>query len=42
VLALAEAFLEHYRQSRRPCLKKCIDCHRELATEIKGMFRLWP
>src|SRR5262249_27436634 len=38
VLALAEEFLERYRQGQRPSLKEYIDRHPELAAEIKEVF----
>jgi WD40 repeat protein len=38
VLALAEEFLERYRQGQRPSLKEYIDRRPELAAEIKEVF----
>ena len=38
VLALAEEFLERYRQGQRPSLKEYIDRHPDLAAEIKEVF----
>ena len=38
VLALAEEFLERYRQGQRPSLKEYIDQHPELAAEIREVF----
>jgi WD40 repeat protein/serine/threonine protein kinase len=38
VLALAEEFLERYRQGERPSLKTYIDRHPELAAEIRDVF----
>jgi hypothetical protein len=38
VLALAEEFLERYRQGERPSLKEYTDRHPELAAEIKQLF----
>jgi tRNA A-37 threonylcarbamoyl transferase component Bud32 len=38
VLALAEQFLERYRQGERPSLREYIDRHPELAEEIREVF----
>jgi Protein kinase domain len=38
VLALAEEFLERYRQGERPALKEYTDRHPELAAEIRDVF----
>jgi WD40 repeat protein/serine/threonine protein kinase/tetratricopeptide (TPR) repeat protein len=38
VLALAEEFLERYRQGQRPSLKEYTDRHPELAAEIREVF----
>jgi serine/threonine-protein kinase len=38
VLALAEEFLERYRQGERPSLKEYADRHPELAAEIREVF----
>jgi WD40 repeat protein/serine/threonine protein kinase/tetratricopeptide (TPR) repeat protein len=38
VLALAEEFLDRYRQGQRPSLKEYLDRHPELAAEIREVF----
>ena len=38
VLELAEEFLKRYRRGERPPLREYIDCHPELAAEIREMF----
>jgi WD40 repeat protein/serine/threonine protein kinase/tetratricopeptide (TPR) repeat protein len=38
VLALAEEFLQRYRQGQRPSLKEYADRHPELAAEIRAVF----
>jgi WD40 repeat protein/serine/threonine protein kinase len=38
VLALAEEFLQRYRQGQRPSLKEYIDKHPDLAAEIREVF----
>jgi hypothetical protein len=38
VLALAEEFLQRYRQGERPSLKEYIDRHPDLAAEIRDVF----
>ena len=38
VLALAEEFLERYRQGERPSLREYVDRHPELAAEIREVF----